>query len=212
MKTLVSRSSFAAAFSILSTLVLACGGGGGGGGGAKKGLGSASCETLCSQLTECASSLGSDVGTLVDDASMTSANCPSQCAALTCTDPSSFVSCSSGMKCSSTGEVQTALKSCSETAGCNGGGGGGGGGGGSASCTTICADLVACAGTLSIDVATLTGDPNMTNSNCASECAKQSCTDLSAFISCADGMTCTSTSDVQNKLHTCSTNAGCGGH
>ncbi len=111
-------------------VLLGCGGGGGGGGG-NKSPGTSACQTLCTQLSACATSLSTDLATLTGDESMTSSNCVTECAALTCTDASSFVSCASDLTCSSLSAVQTTLNSCSENAGCHGGGGGGGGGGGS---------------------------------------------------------------------------------
>jgi hypothetical protein len=114
--------------------VLAAGGlaaigcGGGSGGGNKGSPGSSACETLCEQLVACATTLGSDVGTLTGDSNMTSANCVSECTSLTCSDASSFTSCASGVSCSSVSAVQTSLSTCSSNAGCSGGNGGGGDG------------------------------------------------------------------------------------
>lgn len=88
---------------------------------------------------------------------------------------------------------------------------GGGGGGGSGACISICADLVACAESLGTDVATLSGDDAMTSANCASECNSLTCSDKAAFVSCAQGLSCTSISAVQEALGTCSNEGGCGG-
>jgi hypothetical protein len=88
--------------------VLGCGGGS---------SSSGDCSRLCTQLTECATTLDTTIGTLVGDGSVNAGNCVSECSSNTgdCADKSGLFSCLDAISCTSVVDVQDGFLYCIDT-------------------------------------------------------------------------------------------------